>query len=90
MDVKSTHDDLLPQVIRLSHGQRFAPNKVVREQCFLLPSDDEYLEVPQSQEVSVGTVVTLRCVHKFGWSYTWRSNRRYITRTDSKVQSHIS
>ena len=52
---------------------------------FFLRLDDEYLEVPQSTEVAEGAVVTLRCVHRFGWSYTWRSNRRYITRTDSKV-----
>ena len=27
------------------------------------------------QEVTQGAVVTFRCVHRFGWSYIWRSVR---------------
>ena len=69
------HADLLLCMIHYHGG------KII----LFLRLDDEYLEVPQSTEVDEGAVVTLRCVHRFGWSYTWRSNRRYITTTDSKV-----
>ena len=48
-------------------------------------SDNEYLKTPQSQTVSEGDIVTLQCVHKFGSSYMWRSNRRNITKSDDKV-----
>ena len=27
------------------------------------------------QEVPQGEMVTFRCVHRFGWSYIWRSGR---------------
>ena len=55
----------------------------------LFSADDEYLEFPQDQEVTEGEVATFRCVHKFGWSYSWRSNARWIAREDSKVCKEI-
>ncbi len=57
--------------------------------CAMSCTDNEFLESPVDTSLNTGSIVTLRCVHKFGRAYAWFSNQRPLYDSLEKVSVHV-